>query len=215
LAGPERPDSQPGRRKAGEQPGHLLEDVEERDRAVAAQVVRHDLTSILVVIMAAGPAAAAQLIQDPHDSPWAYDTRAMKIWRNNNGYVEMAMSSNTYNAGAHWNGLSFLMDTRGAGYADYRVDWDFQGDGDGWSQLALYRVNGSDYINRLSCNGLDVKATKKNGWVNVYVWVPRGCMWINKNIGVRGYTWDWFRYHSDGSPARGYYDATPNRGMAR
>jgi hypothetical protein len=173
------------------------------------------LTSILVVIMAAGPAAAAQLIQDPHDAGWAYDTRVMKIWRNDNGYVTVALSSNTFNAGPHWNGVAAVFDSRGAGFADFRVEWDFGGDGDGYSELALYRVNGSDTIGRVSCNGLDVKATKKNGWVNVYMFVPRACLAITKNVGVKGLSIDWTRYRADGSPRSGLADYTPNSGFAR
>ncbi|GAB4003899.1 hypothetical protein [Nocardioides ultimimeridianus] len=161
----------------------------------------------LTVLVATMSAAQAAQVNDPHDAPWPYDARSLAKWTNQNGYVVVGFGSPSFRVGGRFNGLTVRLDTRGDSYGDYLVDWSFGGDGDGYSAFALVR-NGTT----VSCPDLTTATKHSNGWMFIYVEIPRYCMTITKTIRVRGQTWDYTSYAADGHPTRGATDNVPNAG---
>lgn len=171
------------------------------------------LAMTLTVITAGNASAAPIRVADRHDAPWPFDTRQVTIRRAYEGHTLLVtMYSPTYHVGAQFNGLTVTVDSRGAGYADYKLYWDFGNDGDEWRRFTLYRMNGRDYLRAVSCQGASGRG-RPGGVIDV--WIPRRCLHPNKLLRVKTETIDWTRYAADGSPRGGKADRTPNNGFAR
>ena len=165
-----------------------------------------------LIVVSPTPAQAATKKRDPHDAPWAIDTRLVRLYQNWKGTVTVQMFSDTYNAGKKFNGLDVYYDTSGNNKADYRVHWGFTKDGDGYSDFGLFKVKGTKILKRVRCPGLSAKGRKKVR--NIEVYVPRSCMKIKKRVRIYTLTWDYTKYRK-GQPKRGRSDRAPNRGMLR
>lgn len=169
------------------------------------------MAAVLILLLGSPAHAAKQRVGDRRgDAPAKIDTRVMDVWRRSHGDVVVAFGSPTYDAGRRWNGIQVRYDTRGGGRADYELRWSFGRDGDGYRFFGLVH-RGS----RVACAGLDSYSRRRDRWIFTYVHVPRRCLSITKSVGVQGVTWDYTRYTSSGTPARGYADRTPDRGFAR
>lgn len=172
------------------------------------------LAMTLTVITAGNASARPQNVNDGHDVRWEIDTRRMAVYRTwENRSLVVQLYSPTYHLGAHLNGLTITVDSRGSGYADYKLHWDFGNDGDEWKRFTLYRMNGSDYLRAVECRGAGGKGRERIEAIEV--WIPRSCLHPNKRLRVKAEVIDWTRYKADGSPRSGIADRTPNNGFAR
>lgn len=170
------------------------------------------MAAVMTFTLATPAEAAGQRVRDPDgDAANPIDTRVLYVQRQFEGNVVVTFGSPTYDSGRRWNGLEVKYDSRGDGHVDYRLLWSFEGDGDGYEGFVLVRGSGE----AVSCPDAQSKSRRRNGWIFVFVYVPRTCLAVTKRVGVQGVTWDYTRYDDNGVPARGYTDKTPNRTFAR
>lgn len=181
-------------------------------RRIVVGLVLAALTTTLLVL-GADAAHAVSGRNDPNDAAAAIDTRRVRLFPNFKRATVVQLYSNTYRAGRRFNGLDIAYDTRGNRRADYRLIWNFRGDGDRHHLFGLYRANGNRTGARVSCPGISGKGRDRINAIEVAV--PRACLAARKRIGIQATTWDYTKYNRRNIPVRGFRDRAPNGSYLR